>query len=381
MSVRRNNRGKWTVDIVYTHPTGRVQRICKTSPVQTKRGAELYEGELRHSLLDGSRAREEARRNIPTVREEAKVYLEAKRGKKPGTLSTYRYLLDRHILPEVGEHRLDAVGPAQVDRLFSKLQASGMAPKSVNNTMGVLRAILRYAGRKRKIDHAPQFDVLDVRGQEFDRLSEEEYAQFVAAQTTEDALIVTLLCGDAGLRRAEVAGLWWEDISFKTNQLEVKRQLEGGRYLTPKSGKPRIVPLTARLAKALRDYRHLRSKHVLVRKDNTPWTASAFKWWSHKMYEAAALPRFVGQDPAHPKKPLHALRHTFCSILADRGCPITTLKELAGHSDVRTTMRYVHTAPRALQAGIALLNANLTQTEGYGVDPAKDPLAQTVGLE
>ena len=39
--------------------------------------------------------------------------------------------------------------------------------------------------------------------------------------------------------------------------------------------------------------------------------------------------------------PWHSLRHTFGTECAARGVPVPTIKELMGHSDIKTTMRYV----------------------------------------
>jgi len=39
---------------------------------------------------------------------------------------------------------------------------------------------------------------------------------------------------------------------------------------------------------------------------------------------------------------LHILRHTYCSRLALAGVPVLTIKELAGHSSLTTTERYMH---------------------------------------
>ena len=39
---------------------------------------------------------------------------------------------------------------------------------------------------------------------------------------------------------------------------------------------------------------------------------------------------------------LHILRHTFCSRLAARDVPMLTIKDLAGHASIETTMRYMH---------------------------------------
>jgi site-specific recombinase XerD len=43
---------------------------------------------------------------------------------------------------------------------------------------------------------------------------------------------------------------------------------------------------------------------------------------------------------------LHILRHTSCSRLAMAGAPALAIKELAGHTSLTTTMRYMHLSPR-----------------------------------
>ena len=41
----------------------------------------------------------------------------------------------------------------------------------------------------------------------------------------------------------------------------------------------------------------------------------------------------------------HDLRHTFATRLALNGVDIVTVKELLGHSEIQTTMRYSHPTP------------------------------------
>jgi site-specific recombinase XerD len=53
---------------------------------------------------------------------------------------------------------------------------------------------------------------------------------------------------------------------------------------------------------------------------------------------------------------VHVLRHTFCSHLAMRGAPARAIQELAGHADLRTTQRYMHLSPAALEGAIRLLD-------------------------
>ena len=67
MSVRREERRDpvtgavrkfWIVDVNFEHPSGKRERVRKVSPVQTQRGAEHYERELRSALLGGTFGRE-----------------------------------------------------------------------------------------------------------------------------------------------------------------------------------------------------------------------------------------------------------------------------------------------------------------------------------
>ena len=67
--------------------------------------------------------------------------------------------------------------------------------------------------------------------------------------------------------------------------------------------------------------------------------------------------------------PVHILRHTFCSRLAARNVPVLTIKELAGHQSLETTMRYMHLSSAAPREGIRALEA--------GVEAVPEPVGNT----
>ncbi len=114
----------------------------------------------------------------------------------------------------------------------------------------------------------------------------------------------------------------------------------------PKGGRLRYVPLTRRLAEALRLARHLRGKRVLCDQEGRSITQKALQ---------GAVGRAARR--ANLKPGLHILRHTFCSHLAMRGAPTRAIQELAGHQDLSTTQRYMHLSPAALDAAIRLLES------------------------
>ncbi len=115
---------------------------------------------------------------------------------------------------------------------------------------------------------------------------------------------------------------------------------------TPKGGRSRHVPLTRRLAAALSEHRHLRSKRVLCQDDRKPFTRQIVQT---RVKRAARRARVAHEG-------VHVLRHTFCSHLAMRGVPVRAIQELAGHADLSMTQRYMHLSPAALDSAIRLLD-------------------------
>ena len=55
------------------------------------------------------------------------------------------------------------------------------------------------------------------------------------------------------------------------------------------------------------------------------------------------------------RRTAHALRHTFCTMLAERGVAMEVIRALAGHVDIRTTQIYVDVTDQRKNDGIAAL--------------------------
>jgi len=131
--------------------------------------------------------------------------------------------------------------------------------------------------------------------------------------------------------------LTWTDVDVVKNQVCVERSDWKGHVTSPKGGRLRYVPLTRRLAAALRGHRHLRGARVLCEADGRPMTQKVLQCLVRRAARRAGL--------THDG--LHVLRHTFCSHLAMKGAPARAMQELAGHKDLSTTQRYMHLSPAA----------------------------------
>lgn len=55
---------------------------------------------------------------------------------------------------------------------------------------------------------------------------------------------------------------------------------------------------------------------------------------------------------------IHDMRHSFISNLVARGVDLRTVKELAGHANITTTMKYAHLAKGQTHKAIEALSWN-----------------------
>jgi integrase len=145
-----------------------------------------------------------------------------------------------------------------------------------------------------------------------------------AAQEIDDrSYVISLLGGEAGLRAGEIVALEWAEVGLDRRQIRVRHSDWCGELTAPKNGRIRFVGMTDRLAAALRQHRHLRSRRVVCTNEGTPLTRQAA--WSRVRYAA---------KPAKVPTGVHILRHTFCSHLAMQGASMRGVQELVEHQSL-----------------------------------------------
>lgn len=353
MSVRRQKyrdrhgaeQEHWLVDVAFEHSDGRVERIRKVSPVQTRRGAEQYERDLRQSLLTGARQKEI--KEVPTIARFADDFLEtyAKGNNKPSEVHTKERLLRGHIVPALGRLRLDEITTRDIEE-FKTAKLKTHSAKSVNNHLAVLGRLFAVAQEWGVIDKAPRVKSIKAKEPDMRWLTDDELAQLLAA-TEEPWRTVVLVAARTGLRQGELRALRWVDVDLRGGKLMVRQSAWTDQLGTPKGGRSREVPLSDEAIAALEAHpRHLHGGLVFGGNDGQMRMEDAWQWAIHKAVDAAKL-GVLGW---------HTLRHTFASHLVIRGVSLLTVKDLLGHADIRTTMRYAHLAPGASREAVTRLD-------------------------
>lgn len=378
MSVRRDKRnGRWFYRKQIRFPDGRRQRIFGVPTTDglpdTKAGAgEAERLAIQRVLSNGSTKPlaplPEPTKEIPTVQQFAPLFLELSQvTNKPSSVRSKIIAMRDHIQPRLGTLRLDEVTYREIEdlklHLATTLRKCGrpLKQKTINNSLKILHRMLVIAKKRGLLDKLPEIEWFRPPLPEFDFLTFDEAPRLIAAAHGEWRTMITLALR-TGLRRGELLALRWQDLDLPAGKLFVRQNFVLGVFGTPKSGKPREIPLSDATVAMLKAHRHLRGPLVFcddagrVLQLDRPWAALS------RACKRAGL-RCVGW---------HVLRHTFASHLAMRNAPLKAIQELLGHASVQMTMRYAHLAPGVTRTSIDLLDS---PNVAAGRQPASENVA------
>ncbi|MGH7714503.1 MAG: tyrosine-type recombinase/integrase [Vulcanimicrobiaceae bacterium] len=258
------------------------------------------------------------------------------------TAELYRYLLDSHILPELGTSSLAALAPSKVRGWHAKLaQAhSSTAAKAYR----LLSTIMRTAVMDGFILASP----CKVVGGGTEHAAERPIASLAEVEALTAAIperlrLVVLLAMWCQLRRGELLGLRRRDLDALRRNVSIERSRtftrKGASIVKgPKSSAGRrTLSIPANVLDAIDDHltRFVAAEPnalVFTGKTGVPLTAGVLqKAW-------AATRKSVGRTDLH----LHDLRHTGLTLAAATGATTAELMHRAGHASPNAALRYQH---------------------------------------
>jgi len=342
MSVYKRGNKYW-IAFRFNH-----QRHRKASPDNSYAGAKAYEALIRQKLARGEPIVIVSEKDIaiPTFQEFSKKWFDVyvKTNNKYSETLNKESVLRAHLNPFFGVKLLDKINSFDVEGYKAKKLQAGQSCKSVNNHLIVLNKCLRTAQDWEVIKEVPKIKLLKVAPQKFDFLSTEECQLLL--DSCEGILKEMVLLGlKTGLRFGELIALKWSDIDLRRKMATIQQSIARGRLGSTKSNKIRYVPLLEDVVEILRA-KGSGDGLVFSNANNSPLTAVTCLRWLHRACERANM-RAIGW---------HTLRHTFASHLAQKGASIVIIKDLMGHADVKTTMRYSHLTASAVRGTLETLN-------------------------
>lgn len=220
-------------------------------------------------------------------------------------------------------------------------------PKTVNHALITLRRAFNWAIDTDRLPTGKnpfaKVELLHCEGRQ--RVATEEEYQALLENCSDDAFRDVLVAmRHTSARPQDVYSLTWPMVDWE-HKMWVLPKHKASR--TARNPKPRIIGMNAAVEAVLRRRfeRFGPTGHAFLNADGLPWTKDALGLRMRRLRKRAG----VKADGQGEQFVLYTCRHTFLTEAgADPTISSSTLKDIAGHTDPKTTERYVHAARRAI---------------------------------
>jgi integrase len=244
----------------------------------------------------------------------------------------------------IGKRRASELKLHDID-LFIAKQKSSYSPKTIKNQISLLNSAYKDAIRRGILTSNPcEYATIprQVKPQ-IATLSEPDLAVFIKAldDTDMDFRVMCELALFCGLRRSEILGLKYYDITDQITIDKVRHRINGKDIIeTPKTissirtlSVPKFIQEHIKELKTDQSSRPFQSDFLIQNPFGEPVSQSWVRSHLDSLIKNHELPPIT----------MHGLRHTYASMLINRGIPIAEVSAQLGHSSIDITLRtYTH---------------------------------------
>lgn len=292
---------------------------------------------------------------------------------RESSYDAYRFAVRKHLLPGVGQHRLDRLQPEHLERLYRRMIEAGAQPGTAHQVHRTIRTALGEAQRRGHVTRnaaalakAPRVQQEAIEPLTLDEVQAVLQQASLVRNGARWAVALAL-----GLRQGEVLGLRWSDVDFDTESLRVRgtlvrpvfehgcgdtcgrkpgfcpsrRRKNAVRGGTKSAAGQRVVGLPQPLLALLKQHREDQDRERV---------AAGQLWrdedWVFAAPNGAALSqnsdyrswRSLLRAAGVRQVRLHDARHTAATVLLVLGVPERTVMSIMGWSSTAMAARYQH---------------------------------------
>lgn len=212
---------------------------------------------------------------------------------------------------------------------------------SVNIEIRTIKAIFSRAVKWGMVDKNPLQNVKQFRLEQREPIafSDEEINLLISSIQNTDILNIVKFGLWTGCRLNEILNLQWKDIDLNKRLIRVGNKED----FQTKSRKIRYIPVSDKLYSILCGFSFSNPDSYLFQKHG-------YKY--QKNYVSKAFKKYLRACSLPEKYHFHSLRHSFVTKLIKNDVNINFVKELAGHSNLSTTLNYVHISTNDLRHAV-----------------------------
>lgn len=269
----------------------------------------------------------------------------------------YDYLTDFF-----GEHRsIDTITALEIEEYKnwrSKCKRANdpirnVSPASVNKELRTLKAEFTRGIRLGLINKNPfmkvqYLKVTKIEKEYFTPAEIQHILDNIQDETIKNIVAFAVL---TGCRLNEIVNLQWANIDLQHRVIYIKNKVDENKTLIfrTKTNENRQLPINDTLLTLLASFYKLGGYVFTMDNGNKfekDYISKAFK---------KVLRRLGYSESLH----FHSLRHSFITNLIKNNVSLYFVKELAGHKDIQTTLKYIHTNTTDLMSSINTLSVNI----------------------
>jgi len=242
-----------------------------------------------------------------------------------------------HLKRDFKDMPIHKISTLDVENLKSKLLKQKLSASTIKKVISLLSSIFEYAKKSDPSIQNPTRNItrLKIIEKEIQTLTGSKIQQLLNA-TDDNTQYQTIigLAAFAGLRASEILGLEWKNVNLTKREILISQRVVEGEFKeVTKSGKSRIIPVGNKLLNILRSH---------YKKNKNPTFLISNKDGSHYHHIQKLFSNIKNIAAADFRGGIHILRHSFATNAIEKGVNPPTLQLWMGHSDINTTMRYVH---------------------------------------
>ncbi len=360
---QKDGKQKYLVCVNYTDRNGEYRQKQRT--VYGASEAKLVELQMQKEIG------ETVPDSCMSVRELYDEYVKVKEHEvRATTLNKTKGVLSSHILPHVGDIRLDKLDTAILQKWKLTIGQRDVKITTKRNSYKEFRALLNYAVKMDYIARNPLLKVGDFKEIYFEKPQDtlhyytpEQFKKYIKVaskycDTLNDYAYYVFfnIAFYTGLRKGEINALKWSDID--DNIIHVRRSIaqklkEGDMETPPKNRTSyRDVQIPRQLVILLKEHKERQQKEKRFTDDfrvcggYTTLRDSSIENRNKRFAAEADLPHIR----------IHDFRHSHASLLANEGINIQEIARRLGHAKIEMTWNtYSHLYPREEERAIKVL--------------------------
>ena len=328
--VQNGSNGKWYCEFMINGR--RYHKACKGAT--SYKDALKYENEMKSAVMHGDLNFVEKKCTI-NLSEMIGKYLDYSKINKASYTHDKTY--SGYWLEYFGNKLLSEIKSIDIEGYKTYRLNKKIKPSTINREVNSLSKMFSIANQNGFIEKNPCSDVkkLKVDNHKIRFLTKEEEKRLFEAIGNHWIKPIVITALQTGMRKSEILDLNFNCVNITQSYIDV---------LKTKSGKPRQIPMSDKLFNVLNSQPRIK-EYVFVNpitKNRHGNINDIFPDFVKK----ANISNFV----------FHDLRHTAATRMVESGIDLVVVKDILGHSDIKTTMIYAHPVPERKLKAIKALN-------------------------